>query len=152
MDDLDLLTKLRAEVPLAAPSPRAEQLFRAGLAEIQSSERTRSSRRAARRFSGLRGRWDSWPHAPPSRSGWPPRSRPGSSSRCSRRGSGPPPSRLPRPAGKAMSVQLLADLAAKAVQSESGPSVRPGQWVYREVHVLPAPPADRRHVDDRRRH
>jgi hypothetical protein len=30
MDDLDLLTKLRAEVPLAAPSPQAEQLFRAG--------------------------------------------------------------------------------------------------------------------------
>ena len=41
MDELDLLTKLRAEVPLAVPSPRAEQLFRAGLAETQSSERTR---------------------------------------------------------------------------------------------------------------
>jgi hypothetical protein len=37
---------------------------------------------------------------PPSRSGWPPLSRPGSSSRCSCQGSGPPPSRLPRPVGR----------------------------------------------------
>jgi hypothetical protein len=34
-----------------------------------------------------------------------------------------------------MSVQLLADLAAKAAQS--GPSVPPGQWVYRKVMFYP---------------
>jgi hypothetical protein len=135
MDELDLLTKLRAEVPLAAPSPRAEQLFRGGLAEIQSSERARSSGRAARRFSRLRGRRGFLsPHAAvviglaaaitagiligvlPS----------------GHRAATVPPSQA---SPGAMSVQLLADLAAKAAQS--GPSVPPGQWVYRKVMFYP---------------
>jgi hypothetical protein len=134
MDELDLLTKLRAEVPLAAPSPRAEQLFRTGLAEIQSSERTRLSRRAARRFSGLRGR----------RGLLTPRTAVAVGLAAAITAgiliavlpSGQPSTVPPAQAGgKAMSAQLLADLAAKAVQS--GPSVPPGQWVYRKVMFYP---------------
>jgi hypothetical protein len=137
MDDLDLLTKLRAEVPPAAPSPRAEQLFRTGLAEIQSSERTRVSRRAARRFSGLRGR----------RGFLAPRAVVAAGLAAAVTAgiliavllSGQRPATVPpaQAGGKAISVQLLADLAAKAAQSESRPSVRPGQWVYRKVMFYP---------------
>jgi hypothetical protein len=137
MDDLDLLTKLRAEVPLAAPSPRAEQLFRTGLAEIQSSERTRSSRPAARRFSGLRGRWGLLAPRTAVAVGLAAAVTAGILIAVLLSGQ---PSTVPpaQASGKAMSAQLLADLAAKAVQS--GPSVKPGQWVYREVMFYPPPP------------
>jgi len=137
MDDLDLLTKLRAEVPLAAPSPRAEQLFRAGLAETQSSERTRSSRRAARRFSGLHGRWGLLAPRTAVAVGLAAAVTAGILIAVLLSGQ---PSTVPpaQASGKAMSVQLLADLAAKAVRS--GPSVKPGQWVYREVMSYPPPP------------
>jgi hypothetical protein len=130
MDELDLLTKLRAEVPLAAPSPRAEQLFRAGLAEIQSSERARSPRRAAR-FSRLRGRHGLLPPRAAVAIGL---------AAAVTAGilivvlpSGQRPATVPpaQASPGAISVQLLADLAAKAAQS--GPSVPPGQWVYRKV-------------------
>jgi hypothetical protein len=137
MDDLDLLTKLRAEVPLAAPSPRAEQLFRTGLAEIQSSERMRSSRPAARRFSGLRGRWGLLAPRTAVAVGLAAAVTAGILIAVLLSGQ---PSTVPpaQASGKAMSAQLLADLAAKAVQS--GPSVKPGQWVYREVMFYPPPP------------
>jgi hypothetical protein len=138
MDELDLLTKLRAEVPLAVPSPRAEQLFRAGLAETQSSERTRSSRPAARRFSGFRGRPGLL--APRTAVAVGLAAAVTAGILIAVLPSGQRPATVP-PAqadGKAMSVQLLADLAAKAVQS--GPSVKPGQWVYREVMFYPPPP------------
>lgn len=137
MDDLDLLTKLRAEVPLAAPSPRAEQLFRTGLAETQSSERTRSSRPAARRFSGLRGRWGLLAPRTAVAVGLAAAVTAGILIAVLLSGQ---PSTVPpaQASGKAMSVQLLADLAANAVQS--GPSVKPGQWVYREVMIYPPPP------------
>lgn len=137
MDDLDLLTKLRAEVPLAAPSPRAEQLFRTGLAETQSSERTRSSRPPARRFSGLRGRWGLLAPRTAVAVGLAAAVTAGILIAVLLSGQ---PSTVPpaQASGKAMSVQLLADLAANAVQS--GPSVKPGQWVYREVMIYPPPP------------
>ena len=135
MDDLDLLTKLRAEVPLAAPSPRAEQLFRAGLAETQSSERTRSSRPAARRFSGLRGRWGLL--APRTAVAVGLAAAVTAGILIAVLPSGQRPATVPpaQAGGKAMNVQLLADLAAKAAQS--GPSVPPGQWVYRKVMFYP---------------
>ena len=135
MDDLDLLTKLRAEVPLAAPSPRAEQLFRAGLAETQSSERTRSSRPAARRFSGLRGR--SGLLAPRTAVAVGLAAAVTAGILIAVLPSGQRPATVPpaQAGGKAMNVQLLADLAAKAARS--GPSVPPGQWVYREVMFYP---------------
>jgi Domain of unknown function (DUF4232) len=130
MDELDLLTELRAEVPLAA-TPRAEQLFRTGLAEIQSSGRTRLSHRAARRFPGLRGR----------RGLRVPRVAVAVGLAAAVTAgiliavlpSGQRPAAVPpaQAAGKPMNVQLLADLVAKAAQS--GPSVPPGQWVYRKV-------------------
>ena len=151
MDDLDLLTKLRAEVPLAAPSPRAEQLFRAGLAETQSSERTRSSRPAARRFSGLRGRWGLL--APRTAVAVGLAAAVTAGILIAVLPSGQRPATVPpaQASGKAMSVQLLADLAAKAVQS--GPAERTARPVgVPQGHVLPASPHDRRHVDDRRRH
>jgi hypothetical protein len=134
MDDLDLLTKLRAEVPLAAPSPRAEQLFRTGLAEIQSSERTRLSRRAARRFSGLRGCWGLLTPRTAVAVGLAAAVTAGILIAVLPSGQ---PSTVPpaQASGKAMSAQLLADLAAKAVQS--GPSVQPGQWVYRKEMFYP---------------
>jgi len=135
MDELDLLTKLRAEVPLAAPSPRAEHLFRVGLADIQSSERTRFSRRAARRFSRLRGRRGLLsPHAIAAI---------GLAAAVTagilmvvlpsgQRPAAVPPSQA---SPGTMSVQLLADRAAMAARS--GPSVPPGQWVYRKVMFYP---------------
>ena len=134
MDELDLLTKLRAEVPLAAPSPRAEQLFRAGLANTQSSERTRSSRPAARRFSGWRGRWGLLAPRTAVAVGLAAAVTAGILIAVLLSGQ---PSTVPpaQASGKAMSVQLLADLAAKAAQS--GPSVQPGQWVYRKVMFYP---------------
>jgi hypothetical protein len=135
MDELDLLTKLRAEVPLAAPSSRAEQLFRTGLADIQSSGRTRLSRRAARRFSGLRGRWGLLTPRTAVAVGLAAAVTAGILIAVLPSGQRPaivPPAQA---GGKAMSVQLLADLAAKAVQS--GPSVPPGQWVYRKVMFYP---------------
>jgi hypothetical protein len=134
MDELDLLTKLRAEVPLAAPSPRAEQLFRTGLAEIQSSERTRLSRRAARRFSGLRGCWGLLTPRTAVAVGLAAAVTAGILIAVLPSGQ---PSTVPpaQASGKAMSAQLLADLAAKAVQS--GPSVQPGQWVYRKEMFYP---------------
>jgi hypothetical protein len=137
MDDLDLLTKLRVEVPLAAPSPRAEQLFRAGLAETQSSERTRSSRPAARRFSGLRGRWGLL--APRTVVAVGLAAAVTAGILIAVLPSGQQPATVPpaQASGKAMNVQLLADLAAKAAQS--GPSVPPGQWVYRKVMFYPPP-------------
>ena len=135
MDDLDLLTKLRAEVPLAAPSPQAEQLFRTGLADIQSSERTRLSHRAARRFSGLRGRRGLL--APRAAVAVGLAAAVAAGILIAVLTSGQRAATVPaaEASGKAMSVQLLADLAAKAAQS--GPSVQPGQWVYRKVMFYP---------------
>jgi hypothetical protein len=112
-------------------------LFRTGLAEIQSSERTRLSRRAARRFSGLHGRWGLLAPRTAVAVGLAAAVTAGILIAVLLPGQ---PSTVPpaQASGKAMSVQLLADLAAKAVQS--GPSVKPGQWVYREVMFYPPPP------------
>jgi hypothetical protein len=135
MDELDLLTELRAEVPLAAPTPRAEQLFRTGLADIQSSGRTRLSRHGAHPFPGLRGRRGL--RAPRAAVVVGLAAAVTAGILIAVLPSGQRPATVP-PAqadGKAMNVQLLADLAAKAAQS--GPSVQPGQWVYRKVRFYP---------------
>jgi hypothetical protein len=109
-----------------------------GLAEIQSSERTRLSRRAARRFSGLHGRWGLL--APRTAVAVGLAAAVTAGILIAVLPSGQRPATVPpaQAIGKAMNVQLLADLAAKAAQS--GPSVPPGQWVYREVMFYPPPP------------
>jgi hypothetical protein len=111
MDDMDLLARFRAEVPCIEVSPQAERRF---LSSLQSAERGRRPRLGTRAF---------------------PRAHlavlaplavgvavviamaiiPG-------RGTSPTTSPI---------VQLLADRAAAAALSR--PSVRPGQWVYREI-------------------
>ena len=128
MNEMEMLTQLRDEVPLGRPTPGAERLFRAGLADIQDG-------------SPARGPW-------PGRS-WLPRSRgarvatalvlagavaagvlaavlPGDG----QSGAGEAGSQAP---GPTLSVQLLADRAASAALAQ--PSVPPGQWVYRKVEL-----------------
>jgi hypothetical protein len=123
MNEMEMLTQLRGEVPLAPPTPGAERLFRAGLADIQGGSRAR-------------GRW-------PGRS-WLPKSagvRLATASVLAGAvaagvlvavlpGGGEAGSPAP---GPAISVQLLADRAAKAALA--GPSVPPGQWVYYKVET-----------------
>jgi hypothetical protein len=122
MNEMEMLTQLRGEVPLAPPTPGAERLFRAGLADIQGGSRAR-------------GRW-------PGRS-WLPRSR---GARLATAvvlagavAAGVLVAVLPGEAGStapapAISAQLLADRAAgAALAGPSGPSVPAGQWVYRKI-------------------
>ena len=129
MNEMDLLTRLRDEVPYRAVSPQAEDLFRAAI----EAERTRVP---AHRIRPSR----------PKRPGW----------RVLR-----PAWRLTvaiglaaalavglvvanlRPAGgggpaadATLAVKLLADRAATAALA--GPTVRPGQWVYRKIIVGPS--------------
>ena len=124
MNEMELLTELRDEVPLAPPTPGAERLFRAGLAEIQGG-------------SPAGGRW-------PRRS-WLPGS---SGARLATAiavagavaagilvavlpGGGEAGSAAP---GPAISAQLLADRAAMAALTR--PSVTAGQWVYRKIESV----------------
>ena len=121
MDELDLLTKLRAEVPLAVPSPagRAVVPHRLGRTSIFRTYAAVSPRRTpllgAARPPGTpgptrrrRGRAGRRCHGRDPHCGAPVRAAARHHPACPGR-------------GKAMSVQLLADLAAKAAQS--GPSV-----------------------------
>jgi hypothetical protein len=133
MNEMDLLSRLRDEVPLGV-SPRAEHLFRTALFETDDPSRAtlpgrdRSSRR------GARAAWRPVlavslaaavaaavvVTALPSH---------GQAPAVHRVASGPPARgqvSAPRPASP---VELLADRAAAAALA--GPDVKPGQWVYR---------------------
>ena len=146
MNEMDLLSRLREEVPLGV-SPGAEQLFRAALIESDNpgGEAVPSlpsgGPRAARR--GLRVAWRPVLAVPlalgvaaavgvavlPSHGHGPgpgaARDPAGHSARGRAASNQPAASRPESP------VQLLADRAAAAALT--GPNVQPGQWVYRQT-------------------
>jgi hypothetical protein len=64
MEEMDLLTSMRADVPLAPPSPAAERLFLAGLADDRHSERGRPIPSRPRFPPGVTGdrSWLRWWH------------------------------------------------------------------------------------------
>jgi hypothetical protein len=118
MNEMDVLTRFRAEVPCGAVSPEAERRFHAALS---SAERVRPiPRRPAltRRGWGLAAAgvtvaaavaagFVAAAPAPVAH-----------------------PSAHPRPAAVTVTVQELAYRAASAALA--GPAVRPGQWIYRK--------------------
>jgi hypothetical protein len=138
MNEMDLLSRLRDEVPVGV-SPRAEHLFRTALLESENPAQAVPPARPVRR-PGVRAAWRpalavSLAAAAaaavlvtvlPSH-GQTPSSQP---TRGQTRSS--QPARGHAPSGQPTSpVQLLADRAAAAALS--GPNVKPGQWVYRET-------------------
>ncbi len=117
MDDMELLTRLRDEVPAGAVSPRAEELFKAGLTRTIAAERA------------------GFP-APRTRFGWLWALRPAwrlaiAAGLAVALGAGLVLGLPGRPPKATLTVQLLAGRAAAA--AGSGPSVPPGQWIYRKV-------------------
>jgi hypothetical protein len=120
MNEMDLLSRLRDEVPLGV-SPRAEHLFRTALLDSQDPGRAAAPSRRSRR-PGARVPW-----------------RPVVAvSVAVAVGAAVAVVVLPAhgrvPAGHpAAPVTLLADRAAAAALDQ--PSVRPGQWVYRETEM-----------------
>jgi len=117
MNDMELLIRLRDEVPAGAVSPRAEELFRAGLTTTIEAERA------------------GFP-VPRNRSGWPWALRPAwrlavAAGLAVALGAGLVLGLPGRPSEATLTVQLLADRAAAA--AGSGPSLPPGQWIYRKV-------------------
>jgi hypothetical protein len=149
MNELDLLSRLRDEVPLTEPSPNAQRAFRDGLTATGSAGRIRSRRARAggRPFSGrfpvLAGATAlavgltagivvlALPSPrQPSAVSQPSAGRP---STVRPTGSASPS------ASKPLTAQLLADFAANAALSQ--PAVKPAQWVYRkiELHRQPLP-------------
>jgi hypothetical protein len=116
MNEMDLLTRLRDEVPQTA-SPRAEYLFRAGLDDNDESERAggaRSGQPLARcGFRALRPAWRLAIIAPLV------------AGLAAAAVVAALPARNP-----SLTVRLLADRAAAAARS--APAVSPGQWVYRK--------------------
>lgn len=141
MEEMNLLTALRAEVPLAPPSPAAERLFRTGLTSGHQPERGHPSPSRLRFLPGVAGargrpRW--WRLAIPGvlAAGLaaalvvlllPP-------------GAGAPASPVttdPVSGGTTMSAQLLADVAGQAALSQR--PVKPTQWVYQELESYDIP-------------
>jgi hypothetical protein len=139
MDEMDLLTAMRDEVPLAPPSPTAERLFRAGLTADNPSERPRPTRRL--RF--LPGVVDARGQLRWQRLAIPAVLAVGLTAALVTislpQGSGTPPSQASEgpPAGTTISAQLLADMASKVVLSQ--PPVKPDQWVYQKIENYTAP-------------
>jgi hypothetical protein len=141
MDEMNLLTSMRDEVPLTAPSPGAERHFRAGLTGSERSPRVRPVRPRHRVLPGAAGangqlRW--WKLAVPAvvAAGLaaalialflPPDAGPRAH----------PPAEGPS-AGVPISAQLLADIAAKGVLS-SRQRVGPEQWVYQKIESYSVP-------------
>jgi len=142
MNEMDLLTRLRDEVPLSYPSPDAQRTFRAGLADAGQPRRARRPWLRALSFH-------SWTPlmagatavavgvtagivvlALPS-GGQPPAGARGGSA-APTRASLPTGTFLPTGTATApISAQLLAEVAANAVLAQ--PAVKPTQWVYRKV-------------------
>ena len=122
MNEMELLTRMRGEVPLSAPSPATESAFQEGLIQQPLPERTRRLvlRPLPRTRFAVAGGVAIAATAALLIAVLPLQHR--------------------TPAGQAarrtMSVTLLANLAAKAALSQ--PSVKPNQWVYRKT-LLVAP-------------
>lgn len=167
MNELDLLTRLRDEVPLSAPSPGAQRAFRdglagpaglaglAGLADGTGGGRSRLLRRRLRPWRGfspiLAGATAlavgvtagvvvlALPSGRPA-SGALPAGTAGTA-KATPTASTPagttPAGASPKIAGTTRSARLLADIAANTVLSQ--PAVKPTQWVYRRVETYRAP-------------
>ena len=141
MEEMDLLTALRAEVPLAPPSPAAERLFRAGLTSGHQPERGRSSPPRLRFLPSMTGA--------PGRPRWQRLAIPGVLAGGLAAallllllppGAGAPSSPVttdPVSGGTTMSAQLLADIAGQAALSQR--PVKPTQWVYQELESYDVP-------------
>jgi hypothetical protein len=168
MNEMDLLTRLRDEVPLSSPSPDAQRAFRAGLAGATSQRRARRHRRPSAHL--FRGRAPLMASATavavgltacivvlslPS-SGRPPTASATGAATPTRTatptgttaptGTATPtgPSLPPGDTTEPIPAQLLANVAAHAVLSQ--PAVKPTQWVYRKVEIyLPMPTDVLRH-------
>lgn len=134
MDEMNLLTSMRDEVPLAPPSPAAQRLFRAGLAEDSSPERVRAMRPQTRYLPGAAGT--------PGRLRWR-LAIPGVAAvglaaalvavNLPQHGGTPAGQATVHPAaGTTMSAQLLADIAGKGILSHQQP-VKPDQWIYQKI-------------------
>jgi hypothetical protein len=131
MNEMDLLTRLRDEVPYRAVSPQVEDLFRAAI----EAERTRVPAHRIRPSRPIRpGRWVL-------RSAWRLTVAIGLAAALAVGLVVGLVVASPRPAGggpaadATLAVKLLADRAATAALA--GPAVRPGQWVYRKTIVGP---------------
>jgi hypothetical protein len=139
MNEMDLLSRMRDEVPLGV-SPRAEHLFRTALFESDNPDRAAAPSRHSGR-SGARGARVAWRPVLavslaaavaaavvvtvlPSR---------GQAPAGHRTASGPSAVGQASPVQPTSPVKLLADRAAAAALSR--PNVRPGQWVYRETEL-----------------
>ena len=165
MNEIDLLTRLRDEVPLSYPSPDAQRAFRAGLADAAVESAARRPRRHRRPSAHqFRGRVSLMAGVTavavgatagivvlslPSGS-HPPNATPTGASESTGSGSptrtssptatNPPTGTNSAKANTPMSAQLLADVAASAVLSQ--PAVKPTQWVYRKIEIYrQQPPA-----------
>ncbi len=149
MNEMDLLSLLRDEVPLTEPSPNAERAFRAGLTATRNAGKIRSRRPGAsgRPFSG---RFPVLAGATALAVGVTagvvvlalPSPRQPSAVRqpsASLPSTAPPNGSASPSASAPLTAQLLADFAAKAALSQ--PAVKPTQWVYRkiELHRQPQP-------------
>ncbi|MGD0705483.1 MAG: hypothetical protein ABSA02_37070 [Trebonia sp.] len=150
MNEMDLLTRLRDEVPLSYPSPTAQRAFLAGLAGGTDGRRARRARRRTLSFYartplvagatalavGLTA--GIVVLALPS-GGRPPagaRGRSAVSASASLPTGVSVPTSASLPTGTAtapLSAQLLAEVAANAVLAQ--PAVKPTQWVYRKVEI-----------------
>ena len=144
MTEMDLLTRLRDEVPLTDPSPNAQRAFRAGVAD---GGRVRRPRLRARFFHARTtliagatavavgvatgGVVLALPSAHQS-----PTASPRASTQTVR---ATPTGTAVKIAGTTKSAQLLADTAANVVLSQ--PAVKSNQWVYRkmEYYFQPIP-------------
>ena len=144
MTEMDLLTRLRDEVPLSDPSPNAQRAFRAGVAD---GGRVRRPRLRARFFHArttlIAGATAvavgvaagivvlALPSAHQS-----PTASPRASTQTVR---ATPTGTAVKIAGTTKSAQLLADTAANVVLSQ--PAVKSNQWVYRkmEYYFQPIP-------------
>jgi hypothetical protein len=119
MNDIELLARLRKEVPLARVSPRAERLFRAGL-ETQGAAGTRRRRPAA--LDLVRTARPAWRLV--LAGGLAAVLAAGAMAAAGLN------SRAAAPSPGTLSVAELAYRTSAAAARQ--PDVRPGQWVYRE--------------------
>lgn len=158
MNEMDLLSRLRDEVPLTEPSANAQRAFRAGLAGTGSTRNIRS-RRARTGAPPRSGRFPMLAGATALAVGvtagivvlaLPSASRPSASRPSTALPTGsattaratPTGTTLPIP-GTTRSAQLLADTAANAVLSQ--PAVNASQWVYRNMEFYHQPIPGARH-------
>jgi hypothetical protein len=159
MNEMDMLSRLRDEVPLAEPSPTAQRAFRDGLTGATGTSRSRRPRHGAPfslgRSSMLAGATAlavgvtaglvvlALPSGrQPSTASATGATGARATSTAAAKPTGTSGTALPLP-GTTRSAQLLADTAATAVLSQ--PAVKADQWVYRrmEFYRQPLPVATR---------